>query len=202
MKNPTIENYHKISPKLTDALALTSGDRYEWLKNSYDNIDKFKSQTGKLFIWDTTPDYEEVVVNLIQTLIRYNMKLYLLGDKVANDAPIKLLMTKYAPNIKIRTVSDVESVPSNGLLFDTIPPWLLNYNDSYVCDTNTYFYVSIVDENWAGADVSADDLFIGDFKLMDIQINQPIIKDPEQITPQFRLQREDVMTKSCCMYRR
>lgn len=164
---PTIENYMSIQEGIREFLGINTSNRDEWLKTSYDNIDSFKSQTGKLFIWDTTPDFEEVVMNLIQTLLRYNLKLYVEEYSLYINL-LESLINRHAPSIKIHVLKYSETIADDGLLFSSTPKWEYAMNTS-ICLVNNYFHVSIVDDEWYGMEIPY--LFIGDVDIMNVKID-------------------------------
>lgn len=169
LNRPTAENYYLISDEAKDFFVLQIPDRLAWLKDQFDRIDRLRKKTKLVLVWDTSPDFGEVVTNLIQTIVYYNFRaLYIPYDLIETKATIASSL----PNLQI--VHDAKDVPIGALWFDKYPIFTLT--DIAV---NSYFYVSPIRDRLLP-------ITLGGKSLSSLHVNQRKY-EYGTLTPDYRL---------------
>lgn len=136
--NPTVENYIATNVHLREFLGLNPSNRYEWLENSYKTISRFLQLTDRIFIWDTTPDLDEVIDNLMLTVAVYKLDTILYRN--IDEYVVDKLKSKSQVEVREIKWLDVK-FSKKSILFSLDAIWWKMGNDIlHAGQYNSYFY--------------------------------------------------------------
>lgn len=184
--NPVVENYYAIPSDQRTMLELKVSSRDLWLRTGYIDAVKFKKTTGKVFIWDTTPDFDEVLQNLIQTAIMFKLTIHLV-DSEPHAENIKRRLLSINPNIKVRSA---ESYSSDSLVFN-YDPLVNNTNGKSVCEHHSYFFMTLYNQDVISK--GGSNFYIGNVALTSTPSLHPLslYSDAPGINPVYRVALQD-----------
>lgn len=185
LNTPTVENYIATKEDIREFLGLEPSDRYEWLQNSYTTISEFMKQTNNIFIWDTTPDINEVIDNflLIVDLYKFDTIYYIYN---LNEHIIKTLESK--SKVQVKHWMNWFPPTEKTILFCKSPQNNLG-TSQWEAIPKCYFYGTLWEykDSWTDEHNTPDKLTIGNTRFVDIDIKQSLNYPKDTIDPIYKL---------------
>lgn len=192
LNNPTQENYTRIQDDVRDFLGLQKSSKIDWLGNAYKIISEFLGITGRIFIWDTTPDFGEVVDNLMLTVSLYQLDTIYYDPEHTDEYIVDMLMFK----ARIRVVPMIPmldtSFDTKSILFSEDTLWFFRGDSLRTGKYNAYVYGDLWTarrKNRYGKYTAtpANQLMVGEVQFVDVNINQSVDYPKNTIDPIYRL---------------